>query len=160
MTNIPHIHQISISPGGVPKKPVESAEFTINGLVGDYQNDQKHHGGPERAVCLYALEVIEALKTEGHPIFPGSTGENITTAGLDWGNVAIGQRIKLGKRVILEITDFTAPCKTIRHSFIDEKFIRISPKRHPGEARVYARVLCPGRVQIGDEIEIETATVS
>ncbi|MCF7801159.1 MAG: MOSC domain-containing protein [Candidatus Marinimicrobia bacterium] len=148
----PHIYQISISPGGVPKMPVESAEISIHGLVGDYQNDQKHHGGPQRAVCLYALEVIEALKAEGHPIFPGSTGENITTAGLDWGKMKIGQKFQLGQEVILEITDFTAPCKTIRHSFSDEKFIRISPKLHPGDSRIYAKVILPGKVQTGDEI--------
>ena len=154
----PHIHQISISPGGVPKLPVESAEITINGLVGDSHTDMKHHGGPERAVCLYALEVIESLKAEGHPIFPGSTGENITTSGLDWEKLQIGQRIRLGETVILEITDFTVPCKTIRHSFSDEKFIRISQKLHPGQSRVYAKVLCPGMVKIGDEIEIKAAT--
>ncbi|OIO66696.1 MAG: sulfurase, partial [Candidatus Marinimicrobia bacterium CG1_02_48_14] len=105
----PHIHQISISPGGVPKLPVESVEITVNGLIGDHQNDQKHHGGPERAVCLYALEVIESLRAEGHPIYPGSTGENITTTGLDWEKLQIGQRIRLGETVILEITDFTSP---------------------------------------------------
>ena len=154
----PHIHQISISPGGVPKLPVESVEITVNGLIGDHQNDQKHHGGPERAVCLYALEVIESLRAEGHPIYPGSTGENITTTGLDWEKLQIGQRIRLGETVILEITDFTSPCKTIRHSFIDDKFIRISQKLHPGESRVYAKVLCPGMVKIGDEIEIKAAT--
>ena len=148
----PHIHQISISPGGVPKLPVESAEITINGLVGDSHTDMKHHGGPERAVCLYALEVIEALKTEGHPIYPGSTGENITTTGLDWEKMEVGQRLKLGDTVILEITDFTVPCKTIRHSFSDEKFIRISQKLHPGQSRVYARVVVPGKVQTGDKI--------
>ena len=154
----PHIHQISISPGGVPKLPVESVEITVNGLVGDHQNDQKHHGGSERAVCLYALEVIECLKAEGHPIYPGSTGENITTTGLDWEKMEVGQRLKLGDTVILEITDFTVPCKTIRHSFSDEKFIRISQKLHPGQSRVYAKVLCPGMVKIGDEIEIKAAT--
>lgn len=155
----PHIMQISISPGGVPKTPVDSAEITIDGLVGDSHTDLKHHGGPERAVCLYALEVIESLKAEGHPIFPGSTGENITTSGLDWETLQIGQQLQLGETVILEITDFTAPCKTIRNSFIDEKFIRISQKLHPGEARVYAKVLCPGIVKIGDKIEIMAATV-
>lgn len=150
----PHIHQINISPGGVPKMPVDSVEITVAGLAGDYQNDQKHHGGPERAVCLYALEVIEALKAEGHPIFPGSTGENITTAGLDWGKMKIGQKLQLGQEVILEITAFTAPCKTIRHSFSDEKFIRISQKLFPGESRVYAKVISPGMVKAGDVILI------
>ncbi|MCF7796420.1 MAG: MOSC domain-containing protein [Candidatus Marinimicrobia bacterium] len=148
----PHIYQISISPGGVPKLPVESVEITVNGLVGDYQNDQKHHGGPRRAVCLYALEVIDALKAEGHPIFPGSTGENITTTGLDWEKIKIGQKLQLGQAVILEITDFTSPCKTIRHSFAGEKFIRISQKLYPGESRVYAKVILPGKVQTGDKI--------
>ena len=36
------------------------------------------HGGPERALCLFSLERILELQAEGHPIFPGAAGENIT----------------------------------------------------------------------------------
>ncbi|MGH6631118.1 MAG: hypothetical protein ACREB3_15430, partial [Burkholderiales bacterium] len=52
----PHVHQISTSNGGVPKLPVAEARIMVEGLVGDRQRNRAHHGGPDRAVCLFSLE--------------------------------------------------------------------------------------------------------
>ncbi len=142
--------QVSVSDGGVPKLPVEAAEVTLTGLVGDRQNDTKHHGGPDRAVCLFALEVIERLEGEGHPIGPGTTGENVTVAGVEWASVAPGGRFVFEGGVELEVTSYTTPCSTIRESFRELKFNRVKQADHPGESRVYARVLQPGRVRVGE----------
>lgn len=71
----PRVYQISMSNGGVPKLPVPEARMTTLGVEGDRQRNPDIHGGPERAVCLFSLEVIEALQTEGHPIAPGSAGD-------------------------------------------------------------------------------------
>src|SRR5437899_862580 len=79
----PYVHQINVSNGGVPKHPVPEARITVDGVAGDCQRSPKIHGGPDRAVCLFSLEVIEALRAEGHSIAPGSSGENLTLAGLD-----------------------------------------------------------------------------
>ncbi len=76
------LHQISVSDGGVPNRPVPEAKITVDGVSGDRQRSPKIHGGRDRAVCLFSLEVIEALRAEGHPIEPGCTGENVTLAGL------------------------------------------------------------------------------
>jgi MOSC domain-containing protein YiiM len=84
-----HIHQISLSGGGVPKLPV-NRRGGPRGVVGDDQADKRHHGHPEQALCVWSLEVIEALRDEGHPIEPGFAGENITVAGLDWTLVVPG----------------------------------------------------------------------
>jgi MOSC domain-containing protein YiiM len=145
---------INLSGGGVPKKRVAGARVSLLGLQGDAHNDYKHHGGPDRAVCLYALERIHALQAEGHPIDVGTTGENVTVEGLDWNQVVPGARMQLGDEVLLEVTAFTTPCKTIRASFIDESFIRISHKLHPGWSRVYARVISEGEVHFGDSVEL------
>src|SRR3569832_2171795 len=80
----PHVHQISVSDGGVPKLPVWEAKVSEQGLSGDRQRNLKFHGGPDRAVCLYSLELIEHLQAEGHPIDAGAAGENLTLSGLDW----------------------------------------------------------------------------
>ena len=72
------IFQLNCSDGGVPKLGVREAVVTETGLACDRQRDLRYHGGPERAVCLYALERILELQNEGHPIFPGSAGENVT----------------------------------------------------------------------------------
>ncbi len=148
----PSIYQINISGGGVPKLPVEHAEVRVLGIAGDVHRNRRYHGGPDRALCLYSLEQLEALRDEGHPIVPGSAGENIVTAGLDLGALAPGARLRLGTTVEIEIASYTAPCKTIAGSFTDGKFNRISQKVHPGWSRLYARVLREGTIRAGDPI--------
>lgn len=148
---IGRLHSINVSRGGVPKLPVQFAEVTALGLVGDAQRDLRLHGGPERAVCLWSLEVILALQREGHPVRIGSTGENLTLSGLPWPQLAPGAKLTVGPQVVLEITSHATPCRTIWHSFRLRRYGRISHKKHPGESRLYARVLQPGVVRVGDE---------
>lgn len=154
MNDQPKIFRINISQGGVPKQPQPSADVTPLGLSGDLHNDTEHHGGPERAISLYSLEVIRALQDEGHAIFPGSTGENLTIVGLDWSLVDAGLRLALGDTVLIEVTRYVTPCKTIRDSFVDQQFNRISWRTNPGWARAYARVLTPGEISVGDLVRI------
>jgi MOSC domain-containing protein YiiM len=148
------IIQINISPGGVPKRPVEAARITRLGVEGDAHRDTENHGGPERALCIFALERIRALQAEGHPIAPGSTGENLTVEGLDWGAVMPGARLLLGERVLVEVTRYTSPCANIAGSFKDGNYARVSQKRHPGDSRVYARILREGAVRRGDLVRL------
>lgn len=155
---MPHasIVQISVSPGGVPKKPVEEAVVTALGLVGDGHHDTKHHGGPERAVCLFAIEVIERLAAEGHPITPGATGENLTLRGVPWPDLVPGARLAFAGGVELEVTAYTTPCATIRNAFLRLEHRRVSQDLHPGESRVYARVLREGRVVRGESVTVRS----
>ncbi len=154
MNSAPHIHQINVSRGGVPKLPVAKAVLTASGITGDVQRDLRYHGGVMRAVCLFALEIIERVRGEGHPIAPGSSGENITTVGLEWSSLVPGTRLQLGDEVMLEITSYTVPCKTIAASFAGGEFKRISQKLYPGESRLYACVLSEGRIKTGDAIHL------
>jgi MOSC domain-containing protein YiiM len=125
-----------------------------SGLEKDTQDDKIHHGGPERAVCLYSLERIRSLQTEGHPIDIGTAGENVTVEGIDWDQIVPGVTIRIGDQVLLEVASFTNPCKTIRASFIAGEFIRIAQKLHPGWSRVYARVIREGQIRFGDLVEV------
>jgi len=145
---------INISGGGVPKGRVNGVKVSRLGLQNDTQDDKVHHGGPDRAVCIYSLDKVLALQAEGHPIQPGSVGENLTVEGLRWDRVMPGMRLKVGSSVLLEITSFTAPCTTIKRAFIDGRFVRISQKVHPGWSRVYARVIDEGDLKIGDRVEV------
>ncbi|MFL6253465.1 MAG: MOSC domain-containing protein [Pyrinomonadaceae bacterium] len=148
------IFQLNVSDGGVPKLAVREAVLTQGGLEGDRQQDLRYHGGPKRALCLFALERVLELQAEGHPIFPGSVGENLTVVGLDWSRLAPGARLALGAEAIVEITSYTAPCKTIRDSFRKGDFKRISQKIQPGHSRLYARVLRPGRIAVGQPVTL------
>ena len=142
------IEAINVSGGGVPKTGRREVWISRDGVYGDAQANRKLHGGPERAVCIYSAELIGALQNEGHPIGFGTTGENLTVSGVDWGRVVPGTVWRAGDAV-LEIASYTAPCKTIRHSFLDERYKRISQKVNPGWSRVYARVLQVGRARVG-----------
>ena len=148
------IVQISVSPGGVPKLAVPSARVTELGLEGDAHRDMDHHGGPERALCLFAVEAIRVLRAEGHDVFPGAIGENLSVEGLDWERVTPGTRLELGARVLIEVTRYTSPCFKITKHFADGDFSRVSQKRHPGSSRVYARILKTGTVTQGDAVRI------
>lgn len=152
------VHQVNISRGGVPKRPIDEAHVTEAGVAGDKQRDRRFHGGPQRAICLYSLDLIEALQDEGHPIAPGTTGENLTIAGLDWSRLEVGTQLRIGDELHLEITSYATPCSNIKGSFADESFKRISQKVNPGTSRVYARVLASGRVRPGDRVEIVAST--
>jgi MOSC domain-containing protein YiiM len=142
MSDRASIAQISVSAGGVPKRGVPAARVTALGLEGDAQRNRELHAGPERALCLFSLERIRALQTEGHPISAGSIGENLTLEGIDWSAVAPGACLRLGGDVVVQITCYTAPCSNITASFRD---------------RVYARVVREGTLATGDPVRILSA---
>jgi len=156
MSDAGRIVQLSISAGGVPKRPVAIAHVTHDGLEGDAHRDREHHGGPERAVCVYSMEV-RALTAEGHAIVPGTLGENVTVEGLDWARVEPGARLSLGDTVLLEVTRYTSPCFKIKAAFVGGEFARVSQKRHPGWSRVYTRVLREGTIRPGDPARLVSA---
>jgi MOSC domain-containing protein YiiM len=147
--------QVNVNPeGGVPKLPVPEAYVSAFGVEGDLQRDIMFHGGPFRAVSLFSLELIQALQAEGHPIAPGTTGENLTVSGLDWSRLAPGDRLRAGDQVILQLTDYAAPCATIVESFLHWNVTRIAQPVHPGWSRLYAAVLQEGLVRPGDAVEL------
>jgi MOSC domain-containing protein YiiM len=140
---------LQCSAGGVPKLPVQSARVRVDGMEGDRQRKPFIHGGPQRALCIYSQERIDALAAEGHPIVRGSVGENVTLVGLPWELVQPGAHLTLGE-VDVVITSYTSPCRTIRGAFVGGRYARISQDKHPGWSRVYARVLREGVVSLGD----------
>ncbi len=145
------IVSINVSRGGVPKLPVPAARVSSAGLEGDSQRDTRHHGGPDRALCLYSMERIEALQRDGHAIAPGTTGENLTIRGLDWDTIVPGVRLRVGG-VTFEVTSYASPCRSIRPSFAADDSTRISQKVHPGWSRVYARVTTGGEIHVGSVV--------
>lgn len=152
------IFQVSTSRGGVPKRAVQAGEVTVRGIVGDGHNEPEPiHGGIERALCIYSREVIDALIREGHPIFPGATGENVTIEGVDWSRVVPGARLQLGPDVVVEVTRYCTPCKTNARWFRGEEFNRIHHALYPGWSRVYARVLNEGVIRPGDTVLLTDA---
>jgi len=146
--------QVNTSRGGVPKLPVAQARVDQLGLVGDRHTDTLSHGGPLAAVSLLGVEVIARVAADGHPIAPGTAGENVTTEGIEWGALPIGTRAAIGPELIVELTRHVSPCKTIANNFIDGRFVRLSSKLHPLDTRLYASVVREGTIRPGDPIRI------
>jgi len=142
---------INISKGGVPKRPLPSCVVTAGGLQGDRQRDLRYHGGPDRAVCLFSEDLIVALQAEGHPISPGTIGENFTLKGVAWAEMIPGAKLDIGD-VRVELTDYAPPCNNIAGSFQRRYIGRVSQQANPGWSRVYARVLKEGTVRVGDSV--------
>jgi MOSC domain-containing protein YiiM/GNAT superfamily N-acetyltransferase len=146
--------QVNVSPGGVPKLPVERAWVGELGLDGDRHRHDTVHGGPHRAVALLGIEAIERVQADGHPIEPGSVGENLTTTGIELASLAPGTRLAIGDRLLLEISAPANPCDVIAGSFRNGKSGRISILTHPSDSRMYARTLVEGEVRPGDSIRV------
>lgn len=149
-----HVLRVNISPGGVPKRSVERAWVERLGLDGDGHHHDLVHGGPHRAVALMAIEAIERVRADGHPIGPGSVGENLTTSGIEIAHLPVGTRLAIGVELVLEISSPDSPCDVIKGAFVGGKSGRISILTHPDDTRMYARVLTEGEVRPGDPIRV------
>jgi len=141
------------SDGGVPKRPIASAVVDAAGIVGDRQGSRQHHGRPWQALCLFSVDVIDQLAAEGHPIVPGSVGENVTIGGVDWSRLRGGLTIDIGD-VRLRTSSPAAPCRKIGGSFADGDWNRIDHTTRPGRARWYASVIAGGSISPGDAVSI------
>lgn len=141
------------SDGGLPKTAVPEVDVDWRGVVGDRQASRTHHGRPWQALCLWSTEVIGQFRADGHPIAPGLAGENITVTGLPWAEVRPGVRLRVGE-VLCCISSYAIPCKQNTGWFIDGDFMVMHHDRGP-VSRVYATVVEPGRIRVGDAAVLE-----
>lgn len=147
------VTQINTSSGGVPKRPVDEVGVTSEGLTGDRQADQKHHGRPFQAVCLWSNGALTDLAAAGHHVFAGAVGENFTIDGLDWTTLRAGARLRVGS-TLLELSFPAVPCQKQAQWFTDRDFTRLAYESNPQWTRWYAWVREPGSVATNDEVLI------
>ncbi len=145
--------QLNVSPGGLPKLPIDAAEVTFAGMAGDRQATRVHHGRPWQALCIWSAEVIDDFRRAGHRLEPGRAGENITIGGLPWADVRAGVRLLVGE-VLCEVSAYALPCASNKPWFIDGDFNVMHHERGP-VSRVYATVLEQGRIAVGDSAILE-----
>jgi len=100
---------VCISPGGVPKLPVDKAEVTTDGLVGDDRDHEKHRR-PDRAVSIQDIELLEDLQGEGYEVGPGVIGENLTVRNLHVQRLSVGDRLHFENGPVLELCEVRKPC--------------------------------------------------
>lgn len=147
---------------GIDKRPVDKPVRVAapgpkgvgaGGLAGDAVCHTRHHGGDDQAVYAMAREDLDEWERElGRPLTNGCFGENLTTSGLDVSGALIGERWRIGREVLLEITSPRIPCRTFQ-GHLDERgwMKRFTRRAAPG---AYLRVLEPGEIRAGDPVEI------
>ena len=155
------IIQVSISPGGLPKRAVGEGLITPLGIEGDLHAHPYIHGGPRKAILIIASEIVDELCARGYPLFYGAMGENITTRGLNIRDIRIGDEVRAGG-AMLEITEARGPCsaldvygETLKAEVFDWKVQGMdytSPRW--GMSGFYASVIQPGPVRAGDAIMV------
>lgn len=93
------------------KKMIEKDIYVnILGFENDTQSDKKHHGGIDKAVCVYSKKYYEYFEFEHNIKLPKcAMGENITLLDLDDSEVCLGDQYKCGE-VIFEVSQPRKPC--------------------------------------------------
>ncbi len=135
---------------GTQKKDIGQAH-----LVEDYGIERDAHAGPgHRQVSLLALESADIMRAKGLDIDMGDFGENIVTEGLNLKDLSPGVRIRIGKEVLLELTQIGKECHD-RCAIYYQAGDCIMPREG-----IFARVLKGGVVCVGDDIEIISSQAS
>jgi MOSC domain-containing protein YiiM len=137
----------------IAKAPV-SGPVRVEGvnLAGDDQADRSVHGGPDKAVYVYAREDADWWSDVlGIEIPDAMFGENLTVEGIDVSGAIIGERWRLGT-VELEVCQPRLPCSKLGLRFGDLRMVRaFAQASRPG---AYMRIVTEGELQAGDEITI------
>jgi len=123
------------------------------GVHGDLQADRKWHGGEDQAVYAYAEEDAEWFARDlGRDVPAGTFGENLRTRGVDVSGAVIGERWRIGEKLVLEVTSPRNPCGTFERRMGVKGWVkRFAAYGAPG---AYFRVVRAGDVAAGDTVEV------
>jgi MOSC domain-containing protein YiiM len=149
---------------GIAKRPVDHL-VTVrapgprgtglhSGLVGDQIFDLEHHGGDDQAVYAYAREDYDWWQARlSRRLANGLFGENLTTEEVDVNGAVIGERWRVGPRLVLQPTFGRVPRATFAPKMGAPRGAKTFARSHrPG---AYLRVLEPGEIWAGDPVTVE-----
>ncbi|MEJ5945728.1 MOSC domain-containing protein [Pseudokineococcus basanitobsidens] len=139
---------------GIDKRPVDAlVPVGPLGLLGDVQADRADHGGRDKAVYAYAQEEADHwADVLQRDVVPGLFGENLRTSGVDVDGAEVGERWRVGRDLVLEVTMPRTPCQTFARHLGEQRWVRRFAER--GRPGVYLRVVAPGAVGPGDRLQV------
>ncbi|MER7076762.1 MOSC domain-containing protein YiiM [Saccharopolyspora kobensis] len=144
---------------GIDKRPVHTPVAVRepraggSGLAGDTICDTANHGGRDQAVYAYAREDLDRWEPELGALRCGAFGENLTTSGVDVTGALIGERWRIGRDVVLQVTVPRIPCRTFAVWLDRGGWVKTFVQRAvPG---AYLSVVAPGDISTGDAIDVE-----
>ena len=125
--------------------------LSVGGLDGDRVSDERAHGGPERALCVFASENyahFEHLLGRALPV--PAFGENLTTSGLLEHDVCVGDEYRVGAARV-QVTSPRVPCAKLAGKHGEPLMARWVFES--GCCGFYLRVLDTAPLCAGDVIE-------
>ncbi len=130
---------------GIVKREQENVVLKENfGIESD-----AHAGDWHRQVSLLAGESIDTVKETLPTLKNGAFAENIITRGIDLTQLAIGNRLKIGDSIILEITQIGKECHNSGCAIKKATGNCIMPKEG-----LFAIVVAGGSIASADEIQV------
>ncbi len=132
------------------KKHVQKEEVGEVLLVEEKGIDgDAHYGFGHRQVSLLADESIDKMREKGlDDLKPGAFGENLITRGINLISLGVGDRLRVGSEVLLEVTQIGKECVdrcAIYHAVGD----CIMPREG-----IFTRVVEGGKVKPGDSVTV------
>jgi MOSC domain-containing protein YiiM len=156
--NVGQPQQIAVRRGrpvmsAIGKVPVSGrVEVAGVNVAGDAQADLRVHGGPDKAVYAYASEDTAWWSCElERELGPGLFGENLTLEGVAVSGAVVGERWRVGT-VELQVCQPRQPCFKLGYRFGDP--LMVKRFAYAGRPGAYLRILTPGALQAGDEVDI------
>ena len=146
---MPTVISVNISPGGIPKIPIENCAVTVDGLDGDGHEHSKHIN-PNRAVSLIDREILDQLVTEGYDLVPGAVGENLTVNELSLQSLEPGDRLAFSGGLVIELVEPRKPC------FVLDSLGKKLKMDIVGRCGYLAKVIVENTISTGESISLQS----
>jgi MOSC domain-containing protein YiiM len=154
---------------GLPKKEIFNGKEIITGICKqpvtgplrlgrfgfehDGVGDMKHHGGDDKAVCVYSLEHYPYWEgVLGTKLPVAAFGENLTVSDLKEDDISIGDVFEIGT-ALLQVSQPRQPCRTLAARYGRDDLVKLVADS--GYTGFYFRVLKEGIVQKGARFKLK-----
>jgi len=122
------------------------------GFMRDNQSDKSHHGGVDKAVCVYSQKYYPFFKEKYGLDLPACAfGENLAIADLDDSEVCLGDKFKCGE-VVFEVSQPRQPCWKISSVIGVKNLTSLIVKE--SKTGFYLRVLKSGQLKATNYLEL------
>ena len=139
---------------GICKQPVTGPlRLSRVGFEYDGVGDILHHGGEDKAVCVYSLEHYPYWEDVlGIKLPAAAFGENLTVSDLREEDICIGDVFELGT-ALLQVSQPRQPCRTLAARYGRDDLVKLVADS--GRTGFYFRVLQEGIVSKGVRLKLK-----
>ncbi|NJD57708.1 MAG: MOSC domain-containing protein [Nitrospirae bacterium] len=133
---------------GICKQPAKGPlHLGTLGFENDGVGDLKHHGGNDKAVCVYSLDHYPFWENIlGMKLSVAAFGENLTISHIDENDICIGDIFQFGTALV-QVSQPRQPCRTLAARYGRDDLIKLVADS--GRTGFYFRVLKEGNAEQG-----------